>query len=53
MEISILTTTTDDNPICLYVKLCVVYSNLTTASGALKPPVDVKIALIFLNYLET
>lgn len=53
MELSILTTTADDNHIWLRVQLCVAYSNVTTTLGALNPPVDVKIALIFLNDLET
>lgn len=52
MEIFILTTITDHNHICLHDNLCVACANLTTALGVLKPPVDGKIAMIFLNSLE-
>lgn len=52
MEIFILTMITDNNHICLHDNLCVACANLTAASGVLTPPVDGKIALIFLNSLE-
>lgn len=52
LEMEILITITDDNHIRLHDNLCVACANLTTTLGVLKPPVDVKIALILLNSLE-